>query len=130
MGGKKREVVVAGSGNVFRDLGFADSEDRKLRVQLAVRLNELIDEQRLSQAAVAKRFGVPQPHVSDLRNYKLSRFSSERLVRFITLLDRDIDIVIRPRDSAHEIGHVSVLFAVGSKAPRVARLGPHSSETS
>ncbi|KRT71512.1 MAG: hypothetical protein XU12_C0041G0001, partial [Deltaproteobacteria bacterium CSP1-8] len=25
---------------------------------------------------------------------------------------RDIDIVIRPRDSAHEIGHVSVLFAV------------------
>lgn len=112
MGGKKREKVVAGSGNVFQDLGFADSEDRKLRVQLAVRLNELIDELHISQTAVAKRFGVPQPHVSDLRNYKLSRFSSERLVRFITLLDRDIDIVIRPRDSAHEIGHVSVLFAV------------------
>jgi hypothetical protein len=28
------------------------------------------------------------------------------------LLDRDIDIVIRPRDSAHKIGHVSVLFTV------------------
>ncbi|MBM2828445.1 MAG: transcriptional regulator, partial [Actinobacteria bacterium] len=100
MAGKKREAVVAGTGNVFQDLGLTGSEDRKLRVQLAVRLNELIDEHRLSQAAVAKRFGVPQPHVSDLRNYKLSRFSSERLVRFITLLDRDIDIVIRPRDSA------------------------------
>jgi predicted XRE-type DNA-binding protein len=112
MAGKKREAVVAGTGNVFRDLGLADSEDRKLRVQLAVRLNELIDEQRLSQAAVAKRFGISQPHVSDLRNYKLSRFSSERLVRFITLLDRDVDIVIRPRDSAHETGHVAVLFAV------------------
>jgi predicted XRE-type DNA-binding protein len=112
MGGKKREAVVTGSGNVFRDLGLADSEDRKLRVQLAVRLNELIVDNRLSQAAVAKKFGIPQPHVSDLRNYKLSRFSSERLVRFITLLDRDIDIVIRPRDSAHKIGHVAVLFAV------------------
>lgn len=112
MAGKKREAVVAGTGNVFQDLGFADSEDRKLRVQLAVRLNELIDEHRLGQAAVAKRFGIPQPHVSDLRNYKLSRFSSERLVRFITLLDRDIDIVIRPRDAARKIGHVSVLFAV------------------
>ncbi len=112
MAGKKREVVVAGTGNVFLDLGLADSEDRKLRVQLAVRLNELIDDHRLGQAAVAKRFGIPQPHVSDLRNYKLSRFSSERLVRFITLLDRDIDIVIRPRDSARKIGHVSVLFAV------------------
>lgn len=112
MGGKKPEAVVAGSGNVFQDLGLADSEDRKLRVQLAVRLNELIDVHRLSQVAVAKRFGIPQPHVSDLKNYKLSRFSSERLVRFITLLDRDIDIVIRPRDSAHKIGHVSVLFTV------------------
>jgi len=112
MAGKKRDVVVAGSGNVFQDLGFTDSEERKLRVQLAVRLNELIDEHRLAQAAVAKRFGIPQPHVSELRNYKLGRFSSERLVRFITLLDRDIDIVIRPRDASHKTGHVSVLFAV------------------
>ena len=112
MGGKKPEAVVAGSGNVFQDLGLADSEDRKLRVQLAVRLNELIDGHRLSQVAVAKRFGIPQPHVSDLRNFKLSRFSSERIVRFITMLDRDIDIVIRPRDLAHATGHVSVLFAV------------------
>jgi predicted XRE-type DNA-binding protein len=112
MPGKKSETIIAGSGNVFCDLGLADAEDRKLRVQLAVRLNELIEEQRLTQAAVAKRFGIPQPHVSDLKNYKLSRFSSERLVRFLTLLDRDIDIVIRPRDSARETGHVSVLFAV------------------
>ena len=66
----------------------------------------------LAQAAVAKRFGIPQPHVSELRNYKLGRFSSERIVRFITLLDRDIDIVIRPRDASHETGHVSVLFTV------------------
>jgi len=112
MAGKKRETVVAGIGIAFQDLGLADSGDRKLRVQLAVRLNEWIDEHRLSQAAVAKRFGVPQPYVSDLRNHKPSRFSSERFVRFITLLDRDVDIVICPRDSAHETEHVSVLFAV------------------
>lgn len=112
MAGNKRELVIAGSGNVFEDLGLADSEGRKLRVQLAARLNELIDDNRLSQTAVAKKFGIPQPHISELRNYKLGRFSSERLVRFITLFDRDIDIVIRPRDAAHQTGHVSVLFAV------------------
>ena len=116
----KREAIVAGSGNVFRDLGMADSEDRKLRVQLALRLNELIDEQGLSQAAVAKRFGIPQPHVSDLKNYKLSRFSSERLVRFITLFDRDIDIVIRPQNSARETGHVTVLMAQCDAAASVS----------
>ncbi len=65
-------------------------------MQLAVRLDELIDEHRLGQAMVASRLGIPQPRVSDLGNYKLSRFSSERLVRFITFFDRDMDIVIRP----------------------------------
>jgi len=62
MAGKERDVVVAGSGNVFKDLGFTDSKERKLRVQLAVRLNELIDEHRLAQAAVAlggSRFSFP-----------------------------------------------------------------------
>lgn len=112
MTGIKTDSVIAGSGNVFEDLGLAGSEDRKLRVQLAARLNELIDEKRLSQTAPAKRLGIPQPHVSVLRNYKLNRFSSERLVRFLTLLDRDIDLVIRPRDEAHKTAHVSVLFAV------------------
>jgi predicted XRE-type DNA-binding protein len=112
MPGKKTDPVIPGSGNVFEDFGLADSEDRKLRVQLAARLNEVIDEKRLSQAVLSKRLGIPQPHVSELRHFKLNRFSSERLVRFLTLLDRDIDIVIRPRDEAHKTGHVSVLFAV------------------
>jgi predicted XRE-type DNA-binding protein len=32
------------------------------------------------QAAAAKLLGIAQPHVSELKNYKLSRFSSERLL--------------------------------------------------
>ena len=93
---KRRETVEAGTGDVFVDLGFADAGERKLRVQLALRLNDLIAEHRLTQAKVAVLFGIPQPHVSELKNYKLSRFSSERLLRFPTLLDRDVEIVIRP----------------------------------
>ena len=94
--------------NVFADLGFADAAERKLRVQLAMRLNELIAEHRFAQAKVAALFGIPQPHVSELKNYKLTRFSSERLLRFLTLLDRDVEIVIRPKASRHAPGHVSV----------------------
>ena len=75
---RKREVVEAGSGNVFEDLGFADAGERRLKVQLAMRVNELIKGLGLTQAKAAKLFGIPQPHVSELANYKLSRFSSER----------------------------------------------------
>lgn len=108
---KKIELVEAGTGDVFRDLGFADSGERKLRVQLAMRLNDLIKDRKLTQSAVVGIFGIPQPHVSELRNYKLTRFSSERLLHFITLLDRDVEIVIRPKAENHASGSVSVLMA-------------------
>jgi len=97
MGEKKSDTVEAGTGDVLADLGFADASERKLRVELAMRLNELIAARRLTQAGVAQLFGIPQPHVSELKHYKLSRFSSERLLRFVTLLDRDVEIVIRPK---------------------------------
>jgi predicted XRE-type DNA-binding protein len=108
---KKTETVEVGTGDVFRDLGFADAGERKLRVQLAMRVNDLIKDRKLTQTAVAEIFGIPQPHVSELRNYKLTRFSSERLLHFITLLDRDVEIVIRPKAENHASGLVSVLVA-------------------
>ena len=108
---RKTEKVDAGTGDVFRDLGYLDASERKLRVQLAMRVNELIKEGHLTQVKAAALFGIPQPHVSELKHYKLSRFSSERLMHFMTLLDRDVEIVIRPRDTARAKGQVSVLFA-------------------
>ena len=108
---KKPETVETGSGDVFADLGFADAGERKLRVQLAMQLNALIAKRRLNQAQVTALFGIPQPHVSELKNYKLTRFSSERLMRFLTLLDRDVEIVIRPKARTHASGLVSVSIA-------------------
>lgn len=105
------ETVDAGSGDVFTDLGFADAGERRLRVQLAMQLNALIAARQLTQAQAAALFGIPQPHVSELKNYKLTRFSSERLLRFLTLLDRDVEIVIRPKAKSHASGLVSVLLA-------------------
>lgn len=108
---RKSETVTAGSGDVFVDLGFADSGERKLRVQLALRLNDIIKQRGLTQAQAATLFGIPQPHVSELKHFKLSRFSSERLLHFITLLDQDVDILIRPKAAGHASGGVSVLVA-------------------
>ncbi len=107
------ETVEAGSGNVFADLGLANPEERQLRVQLAIRLNELVAAEGGTQAATAKRLGVAQPHVSELKHYKLGRFSSERLVHLITRMNRDVEIVIRPQSSRRNAkvsaGSVTVL---------------------
>ena len=90
-------TVEIGSGNVFADLNLPDPDERQLRVQLALRLNDLLQAEGLTQAVAAKRLGIAKPHVSELKSYKLGRFSSERLLHYITLLNRDIDIFIRPR---------------------------------
>lgn len=95
------ETVEPGSGNVFADLGLPDPDERHLRVQLALRLNDLLKAEGLTQAAAAKLLGIAQPHVSELKNYKLSRFSSERLLHYITLLNRDVEIFIRPRTNSN-----------------------------
>jgi len=106
---KRAGTVEVGSGNVFRDLGRPDAEDRQLKVQLAMRLNALLGGMNLTQVQAARRLGIAQPHVSDLVHYRLNRFSVERLIHFVTLLDRDVEIVIRPR--AKREATVAVLVA-------------------
>jgi predicted XRE-type DNA-binding protein len=108
---RRREKVEAGSGDVFVDLGFRDAEERKLRVKLAMQINDLIAERKLSQARAADLFGISQPHVSELKNYKLGRFSSERLLRFLTRLDRDVEIIIRRKAKARSEGRLVVSVA-------------------
>lgn len=81
-------------------MGLPDPDDCQLRVQLAMRLNTLLQAEALTQSAAAKRLGIAQPHVSELKNYKPSRFSSERILHYITLLNRDVEIFIRPRTGA------------------------------
>jgi predicted XRE-type DNA-binding protein len=109
------DAIDMGSGNVFADLGLPDPGERQLRVQLALRLNDLLLAEGLTQAVAAKRLGIAQPHVSELKNYKLSRFSSERLLHYITLLNRDVEILIRPRAgasaSSYRAGEVMVWAA-------------------
>ena len=108
---KKTDEVEVGTGDVFQDLGFADAGERNLRVQLAMRVNDLIKDRKLKQADAAEILGIPQPHVFELRHFKLSRFSSERLLHFITLFDKDVEILIRPKALNHATGLVSALVA-------------------
>ena len=97
-----------GTGNVFADLGYADSTGRQARLRLALALNRVLDERTLTQAEAAKLLGVSQPKVSALRNYKLAGFSVERLMTFLTALDRDVRIVIRQKPRSRRSARIRV----------------------
>lgn len=94
---KRRIEVEEGSGNVFADLGYGDAKERRLKVELALEVNRVLEQRGLTQSQAAKLLGVRQPHVSDLARYRLSRFSAERLMDFLTHLGRDVEIRITQR---------------------------------
>ena len=93
-------VVTEGTTNVFADLGFADASERQTKTRLAYILNEIVKGRRLKQVEVAMLLKIPQPKVSALKNYRLDGFSVERLLEFLTALNRDVEILIRPLPSS------------------------------
>ena len=106
---ERREPVTRGTGNVFADLGFPDAADRQARLRFACVLNQLLEKRRLSQAGAAKVLGVAQPKVSELRHYKLAGFSVERLMKLLTALDQDIEIVIRRKPRSRKAARITVV---------------------
>lgn len=100
--------ITEGTRNVFADLGFADASERQTKTRLAYILNEIIDGRKLKQAEVAKLLRVPQSKVSTLKNYRLEGFSVERLLEFLTALNQDVEILIRPREENMGVGRISV----------------------
>src|ERR1035438_3471164 len=103
--------IVRSSGNIFADLGIGDAGGRQTKVRLAVAINEVLHHRGLSQGKAAELLGVNQPKVSALSKYRLDGFSVERLMRFLTSLNQDIEIVIRNRPRARRPGRVSVTAA-------------------
>lgn len=108
---KGKIAVVESSGNVFTDLGLPDAEERQTKVRLAVAINGLIEGRRFSQAKAAQVLGVNQPKISALSKYRLQGFSVERLIRFLTALDQDVEIIIRRKPRTRRGGRVYVTAA-------------------
>ncbi len=102
-------TITRGTGNVFDDLSYPDAAERQTKTRLALAVNELLKGRKLKPRETAALLGVPQPKVSALKNYRLDQFSVEKLMEFLTALNQDVEIMIRPHANASESGQISVL---------------------
>jgi len=89
------------SGNVFADLGLPDAEELNLKAELVFRISNILAERQLTQEQSAEVLGITQPKVSALLRGRLDGFSVERLMRFLTRLDCDIEIAVKPKAEEH-----------------------------
>jgi len=91
----KKIQVELGSGNVFADIGLPYPEKRLAKADLAIRIAETIRARRLTQTRAARLLKIDQPKISRLLRGQLSGFSTERLLHFLTLLGRDVEITVK-----------------------------------
>lgn len=105
---KKEAIITEGSGNVYDDLGLRDPEVALAKANLAIRIKQTIQQKHLTQVQAAKLLGVDQAKISALVCGRLTGFSTDRLLRFLNALGRDVEIVIRPKPKSRKQARVSV----------------------
>ena len=103
----KRESTPS-SGNVFADLSLPKADDLLAKAELAAKIIGEIERRRLTQSQAAAILGVDQPKVSALKQGRLSSFSIERLMRFLLLLGRDIEITVKRRANSRSVARLRV----------------------
>ena len=105
------DAVHESSGNVFADLDVPEPEEALAKAELARRIGSIIKRRRLSQARAAAVLGIDQPKVSALLRGKLAGISTDRLLRFLNALDRDVEIVIKRKPRSRKHGELRVVVA-------------------
>lgn len=103
------DSVTPSSGNVFADLDLPDADERLAKAELAHQIGAIIRERGLTRRAAARALGIDQPKVSALLSGRLSGFSLERLAHFLTLLGKDVEIVVREKPPTRSVGRLSVV---------------------
>ena len=101
--------VTPSSGNVFADIGVPEPEEELAKAQLASRIREIVRGRRLTQVAAAAVMGIDQPNVSALLSGRLTNFSSERLMRLLTRLGQDVEIVVKSKPRRRQRGRLRVV---------------------
>ncbi len=102
--------VREGAANVYADLGYTDSEDMMVKAQLVTKIADIIRQHGLTQEKAAKLLGLTQPRISKLLKGQFRGISERRLLRCLTRLGRDVEIVVRPAPRRRD-GRLTVLFA-------------------
>lgn len=82
-----------GTGNVFRDLGFSETESANLeaRSALMILLEKEIRKLKMTQVEAARRIGVKPPRISELMNGKIDKFSLDLLVVYLARLGKTVE---------------------------------------
>jgi predicted XRE-type DNA-binding protein len=90
-------IVIKGSDNIFRDLGFPEAEAQNLllRADLVVHIRKAIEKLKRTQAEAAKRAGITQPRMNDLVKGRTHKFTLDALVNMAANLGYSVKLTLK-----------------------------------
>jgi predicted XRE-type DNA-binding protein len=89
--------LVHGSGNIFRDFGYANADVEQLKAILATEIAKMLDREKLTVRAAHARTGIAAADFSRIRNADLSRFTLDRLMSILNRLGARVDVHVSLR---------------------------------
>jgi predicted XRE-type DNA-binding protein len=92
-----RMRITTSSGNVFRDLGFAEpeAENLKLRSELMMRVEKFVKQSDLTQVEAARVLGITQPRLNQLLKGKIQLFSLDALVNMLANAGMRVTVTVK-----------------------------------
>jgi predicted XRE-type DNA-binding protein len=78
------------------------------KAELAAKIIAELQRRRLTQNQASQILGIDQPKISALKQGKLTGFSIERLMRFLLLLGRDIEIAVKAKPRSRPTARLRV----------------------
>lgn len=79
------------------------------KAKLAAQIADIVAKRKLTQAQAAALLGVDQPKVSALLRSRRTGFSTDCLIRFLTMLGRDVEILMKSASRGHSHRHMCVV---------------------
>ena len=88
--------VTYSKKSAFHALGLADADDLVLRAELMQRIAKIVSGRSLTQTEAGKLMRMDQPRVSALLKGKISKFSTDRLLKALSDLGQNVELRITP----------------------------------
>jgi len=106
--GPRREDVRAVPDSV-RQRGGRALWQELAKAQLVGHIRDAIKRRHVTQAEAARRVGLDQPRISALMNGRPTGLSSSRLLRCLTMLGQEVDIVVMADTKRRARGRLRVI---------------------
>ena len=94
---KEKIEHEVGSGNIYKDLGFPNPEEMQAKAHLVFKIQDTINERKLSLDKAAKILCIGKSELLNLLQGEFESCTIDYILSLLRKLDHDVEIVLHKR---------------------------------